>query len=326
MSTSPQSPRFSVVIPNWNGAHHLPTCLDALRRQTHSNLEIIVADNASADGSRELLADQYPEVIVIALPENRGFTGACNAGMEKASGDFVSLLNNDTEVDPGWAAAVIETFTRHPDAGIVASKMLLFDRRDHFHTAGDLYRVDGRLVNRGVWERDEGQYDQEDYVFSACGGSSAYRRSMLNDIGLLDDDFFYSCEDMDLAWRAQLAGYRCVYTPNAVVYHRLSATGGGTTASFYDGRNTIWILVKDYPAAFWRKHFFKILRAQWKLAWEALRAWRGAAARARLRGMLAGLSGIPKMLRKRRVIQRNRRVLLSYLESILTPEPKAPEH
>ncbi|MBN1202647.1 MAG: glycosyltransferase family 2 protein [Anaerolineae bacterium] len=312
---------LSVVIPNWNGAHYLPSCLDALHAQTVTHIELIVADNASIDGSRELLAERYPDARVIALPENRGFTGACNAGMEAAQGAYVALLNNDTEADPGWAAAVIDTFERHPDAGLVASKMLLFDRRDHFHTAGDLYRVDGRLVNRGVWERDAGQYDREEAVFSACGGSSAYRRSMLDVIGLLDDDFFFSCEDMDLAWRAQLAGYRCIYTPNAVVYHHLAATGGGVTASFYDGRNMIWILVKDYPAALWRKHWFKILRAQFKLAWDALRAWRGAAARARLRGMLAGLAGIPKMLRKRRPIQRSRRVSIAYLESILTPVP-----
>lgn len=312
-------PLLSVVIPNWNGAHYLPTCLDALRNQTYPQLEIIVVDNASEDNSRTLLADQYPEVRVIALPENRGFTGACNAGMEVAQGKFVALLNNDTEIDPGWAAAVVDAFARYPDAGMVASKMLLFDRRDHFHTAGDLYRVDGRLVNRGVWERDTGQYDEEEYMFSACGGSSAYRRTMLDDIGLLDDDFFFSCEDMDLAWRAQLAGYRCIYTPRAVVYHQLAATGGGVTASFHDGRNMIWLLIKNYPAALWRKHAGKILRAQAALAWEALKAWRGAAARARLRGMLAALRGVPKMLRKRRRIQRDRRVSIAYIESILTP-------
>ncbi len=156
---------------------------------------------------------------------------------------------------------------------------------------------------------------------SACGGSAAYRRTMLQEIGFLDDDFFFSCEDMDLAWRAQLAGYRCLYTPNAVVYHRLAATGGGTTASFYDGRNMIWILVKDYPAALWRKHGLKVLRAQLGLAREALRAWRGAAARARLRGMGAGLIAVPRLLRKRRAIQRSRRVSIEYLESILTPVP-----
>lgn len=314
-------PRLSIVIPNWNGAHHLPTCLEALRRQTHPDCEIIVADNASTDSSLDLLARDYPEVRVVRLPENRGFTGACNAGIEAATGDFVALLNNDTEVDPGWAAAVIDAFNRHPEAGLVASKMLLFDRRDRFHTAGDLYRIDGRLINRGVWERDEGQYDREEYVFSACGGSSAYRRSMLDEIGLLDEDFFFSCEDMDLAWRAQLQGFRCIYAPNAVVYHRLAATGGDVTASFYDGRNSIWLLIKNYPAPLWRKHVWKILRFQLAQAWQALRAWRGAAARARLRGMLAALAGLPKMLRKRRDIQRSRRVSIEYLESILTPMP-----
>jgi GT2 family glycosyltransferase len=313
--------RLSIVIPNWNGAHHLPACLDALRRQTHPDCEIIVADNASTDGSLDLLARDYPEVRVVPLSENRGFTGACNAGMRIATGDYVALLNNDTEVDQGWAAAVLDTFNRHPEAGLVASKMLLFDQHDRLHTAGDLYRVDGRLINRGVWERDEGQYDREEYVFSACGGSSAYRHSMLDDIGLLDDDFFFSCEDMDLAWRAQLAGYRCIYTPNAVVYHHLAATGGGTTASFFDGRNTIWLLVKNVPAPLWRKHAGKILRFQLSQAWDALRAWRGAAARARLRGMAASLLGLPKMLRKRRDIQRGRRVSIEYLESILTPMP-----
>ncbi len=313
--------RLSIIIPNWNGARHLPPCLDALRAQTYGDIEVIVADNASSDGSRDLLAEQYPEVHVVALATNTGFTGACNAGMKIATGDFFALLNNDTEVESSWAAAVVDAFARHPEAGLIASKMLLFDRRDHFHTAGDLYRVDGRLINRGVWEQDNGQYDQEEYVFSACGGSSAYRRSMLDEIGLLDDDFFFSCEDMDLAWRAQLADYRCLYAPKAVVYHQLAATGGGVTASYYDGRNMIWILIKDYPAALWRKHAGKILRAQFRLALDALRAWRGQAARARLRGMLAGLVSIPKMLRKRRAIQQSRRVTIEYLESILTPVP-----
>lgn len=314
-------PLVSIVIPNWNGEHHLPTCLDSLRRQAYAPLEILVVDNASTDNSRELLSARYPEVRLIALPENRGFTGACNAGMQAARGEIIALLNNDTEVTPGWVAALVDAFARHPQAGLVASKILLFDQRDRLHTAGDLFRVDGRLFNRGVWEKDQGQYDQETYVFSACGGAAAYRRTMLDDVGLLDDDFFFSCEDMDLAWRAQLRGYRCVYTPAAVVYHRLSATGGGVTASYHDGRNTIWLLVKNYPAPLWRKYGLKVLRAQTSLAWEALRAWRGAAARARLRGMLAGLLGIPRMLRKRRAIQRGRRVSIEYLESIMTPMP-----
>lgn len=308
---------FSVVIPHWNAVRFLPTCLDALKRQTYPHIEVIIADNNSTDGSRELIKRDYPWVRLLELDRNYGFAGACNAGMEAAKGEIIALLNNDTEVDPGWAAAVMDAFARYPEIGSVASKMLLFDRRDHIHTAGDLFTVDGRAVNRGVWQRDEGQYDREEFVFSACGGSSAYRRAMLDDIGLLDTDFFFSIEDVDLGWRAQLAGWRCLYTPAAVVYHQLSASGGGVTASYYTGRNQIYLLAKDYPAALWRKYGGQIVRTQARQAWEALRAWRGDAARARLRGMLAGLLGLPKMLRKRRAVQAKKRVSDDYIESML---------
>lgn len=311
---------FSIIIPNWNGAKFLPTCLDALAKQTYPHIEVIVADNASHDGSQALIQKQYPAVKLIELPENRGFTGACNAGLEAAQGEFVALLNNDTEVDVGWAAAVVDAFQRHSEIGIVASKMLLFEKRDHIHTAGDYFTVDGRAGNRGVWQEDKGQFDTEEYVFSACGGSSAYRRAMLDKIGLLDDDFFFSLEDIDLAWRAQLTGWRCLYTPRAIVYHHLSATGGGVTASYYDGRNLIFTLVKNYPSALWRKYGNRVLHAQFKLFWEAVRAWRGTAARARLRGMWAGIWRIPFMWRKRHQIQQMRSVSIEYLESVLWPQ------
>jgi GT2 family glycosyltransferase len=311
-------PLVSVIIPNWNGAFHLPTCLDSLRRQTYPHVEIVVADNGSTDGSLELLAQEYPEVHVLALGENRGFAGACNAGIAAGQGEFLVLLNNDTEVNPQWLERVVIAFQEYPEAGSIASKMLLFDQRDTFHTAGDFYRVDGIPGNRGVWQKDTGQYDREEHVFGACGGSAAYRRTMLDQLGVLDEAFFFSCEDVDLAWRAQLAGWQCVYAPQAVVYHKLSATGGGATASFYDGRNCIYLLAKDYPNDMWRIHWRDVLRAQLRITAEAARAWRGEAARARLRGQLAGLIGIPKMLRKRRSVQRSRTVDRAYLERILT--------
>ncbi len=312
------TPLITVIIPNWNGAHHLPACLDSLRRQSFRDFQVIVVDNASTDGSLDLLAREYPEVRVMALPENRGFAGACNAGIRATRSQFVALLNNDTEAHPSWLAAIVDAFRRHPDVGIVASKMLLFDRRDIFHTAGDFYRLDGVPGNRGVWQRDEGQYDREEYVFSACGGSAAYRRAMLDEIGLLDEDFFYSCEDVDLAWRAQLTGWRVLYTPHAVVYHKLSATGGGPIASFYDGRNFLWLVAKNYPGSLLRRYWWPILRAQLRITWEALRAWRGEAARARLRGQLHGLLGLPRMLRKRSQVQRLRRVPDEHLLSVMS--------
>lgn len=312
-------PLFSVVIPHWNGKQFLQPCLDALRNQTYGNFEVIIVDNNSEDGSQDYIKAHYPEVTLIELPENRGFTGACNAGMEASQGDIVSLLNNDTEVDSRWIEAVVSAFARHDEVGIVASKMMLFDKRDTFHTAGDGFTVDGQAFNRGVWQKDEGQFDEEAYVFSACGGSSAYRRELLDEIGFLDDDYFFLLEDVDIAWRAQLAGWRTLYTPDAIVYHHLSATGGGVTASFYDGRNSLHLLVKNLPGEIWKKHGWQITQRQMGLAVDAIKAWRGEAARARLRGMLRGLLELPRILKKRKATQAKRKVTIEYLESMLSP-------
>lgn len=293
---------ISVIIPNWNGAAHLPECLAALNAQTERDFEVLIVDNNSTDESLRLLAARHTTVRVIALPHNAGFTGACNAGMAAAYGSFLALLNNDTAAAPDWLAEVRAAFARHPHAGSVASRMLLFDKRDTLHTAGDLFGSDGMPANRGVWQADTGQY-LEGEVFSACGGSAVYRRSMLEETGLLDERFFFSCEDVDLGWRAQLRGWCCVYAPRAVVYHKLASTGGGPTASYFDGRNSIHVLVKDVPGIVWRLYWRSILMCQLQLAVQALRSWRGAAARARLRGQLAGLGAVPAMLAARRRVQ-----------------------
>jgi GT2 family glycosyltransferase len=164
-----------------------------------------------------------------------------------------------------------------------------------------------------------GQYDREERVFGACGAAAAYRREMLADIGFLDDDFYFSCEDVDLAWRANLAGWETIYVPTAVVYHKLKATGGSVTGSYYDGRNFLYLIWKNYPGPLLRRNWRLILRAQLTITQEALRAWRGEAARARLRGQIAGLLGLPRMWPKRRAIQRRRRLPLGELTARLTP-------
>ena len=308
----------SVIIPNWNGEAHLPACLAALRAQTHPNFETILVDNASSDESLELTARDFPEVRILRLERNFGFPRACNQGIHAARGDVLALLNNDTQAAPDWLAEVVAAFERHPSAGSIASKMLLFDRRDVLHAAGDFFGLDGIPGNRGVWQPDTGQY-AEGPVFSANGGSAAYRRALLDDVGLLDEDFYFSCEDVDLGWRAQLRGWACIYAPRAVVYHKLSATGGGVIHSYYNGRNFIYVLVKDLPGALWRKHWPLLLRGQWRITADALRAWRGREARARLRGQAAGLLGLPRMLSRRRAVQATRTASLAHLESLLTP-------
>ncbi len=315
--------RVSVIIPNWNGAHHLPECIDSLLAQTYPQVEIIVVDNASTDNSLSLLGT-YPQVTVLPQERNLGFTGACNIGLRASEGDIMVLLNNDTAVDTVWIKAIVTAFERYPDVGLVASKMLLYDRRNTFHTAGDYVTLNGLAHNRGVWQRDTGQYDHKAYIFSACGGSAAYRRTMLDVVGLLDDDFFFSFEDVDLAWRACLMGWRCLYVPQAIVYHKLKASGGGVTASYHDGRNRLYTLVKNYPRDLWKLYGKIVIAAQYQLFIEALRLWRGAAARATLRGMIAGLLGAAKMRRKRKVIQSQRVVSLDYLYRLMTPPYEIP--
>lgn len=320
-----QTPRVSVIIPHWNGIQHLEDCLRALRRQTFESHEIILVDNGSSDGSQEYVRRVFPEVRLIELGENRGFTGACNAGYAAARGEFIILLNNDTEADPRWIETIVETFDRHPLAGSVASKMLLFDQRDHFHTAGDFYRVNGLPGNRGVWQPDRGQYDREEPVFGACGGAAAYRSAMVEGTGFLDDSFFFSCEDVDLAWRAHLAGWEVRYAPGAIVYHKLKASGGsGVIGSYYDGRNSLYVIWKNYPASLLRRYWPAILRAQLRISLEALQAWRGAAARAKLRGQLAGLWGVFRMMPARRQIQAARKIDDRTLESLLTQVDEVP--
>ena len=311
--------KVSVVIPNWNGKTLLPACLDALQRQTFSDFEIIVVDNGSRDGSLDLLSSRYPQVDVLSLPQNRGYAGGCNAGFEIAHGETLVALNTDTEVTSTWLEELLAALERHPDAGMATPKVLLWDDRSRLHTTGDYVRTSGIPDSRGVWQRDEGQFDEQQYVFGASGVAPAYRSDMLRDVGLFDADFGSYCEDVDLSWRAQLAGYRCVYAPRSVLYHRVSATGGGPVASFHVARNTIWMLAKNVPAMVWRRHRREMIAAQWRRSIEALRAWRGAAARATMRGQLAGVLGLPRFLRKRRQIQALRRVGDTYIESLLTP-------
>jgi GT2 family glycosyltransferase len=318
MGSDKTFPLLSIIIPHYNGAHHLPPCFNALRRQTYPYLEIILVDNGSTDESVALTRRDFPEVKIIELGQNLGYTGAVNRGIQQATGEVIVSLNNDTEAAPGWAQALVDTLEAYPEAGIVASKMLLFDERDRIHSAGDGFGVNGLPINRGVWQKDEGQFDKEIYVFGGCGGAVAYRRKMLEEIGLLDEDFFMYLEDVDLNWRAQLAGYRAVFAPQAVVYHRLSASGGGIIASYYTGRNTIFMLAKDLPGFLFRRYWWAIVKAQLTIALAAIRAWRGEAARARLRGQLAGLWGMPKWLAKRKGITRSERVNDAYLESLLT--------
>jgi GT2 family glycosyltransferase len=312
-------PVASIIIPTYNGLRFLKPCLDSLRAQIYpaDQTAIILVDDASTDDSVAFVRANYPEVRIVQLARNSGLAAGCNTGAARATGDLLIMLNNDIEVEPGWLAALVETAEANPRAGAIASKMLLYDRRDTYHNAGDLMGTDGIPRNRGVWQRDEGQYDAQPVIFGGCGGGVAYRRAAWEQAGGFDERLFMYLEDVDLAWRLQLLGWDAVFAPGARLYHHLSATGGGALASYYTGRNTIWVIAKNMPGPLLRKHFGQVLRAQLQVTRDALRAWRGEAARARLRGQLAGLFGLPRALRWRKAVQASRVRPLEEIEALL---------
>jgi GT2 family glycosyltransferase len=237
-----------VVIVNWNGRYHLETCLPALFTQTFTDFEIVLVDNGSTDGSAEWVETNFPHVQLIRNAQNVGFAKGNNQAIRATDAEFVVTLNNDTRVESGWLAALVEAATSDPTVGMVASKMLFADRPDVINSAGIALDPVGI-----AWDRLGGASDKPDQetwveVFGPCAGAALYRRAMLDQVGLFDEGFFAYLEDVDLAWRARLAGWRCLYAPVARVYHVHSATGieGSPLKSRLLGRNKIWSIAKNY--------------------------------------------------------------------------------
>jgi GT2 family glycosyltransferase len=310
------APRLTVVIPNWNGERFLSSCLGSLREQSLEDFETVLVDNGSTDGSVALVRRNFPQVRVLPLGENRGFSVAVNEGIRASRAEYVALLNNDTEVDPGWLEALVEAAESHPEAGLFASKMVDFNDRRVLDGAGDVLRRSGLPYRLGHGELDRGQYDEATFVFGACAGAALYRRSMLDDIGLFDEDFFANCEDGDLSFRAQLAGYRCLYVPGSVVYHMGSATFGkrSPTSVRLGTRNSLCLLVKNLPAPLVPS--FLPFVAIGQLSRLIVTAWTSTL-RAHLEGLAGALRLLPLMLRKRREIQKRRQVPVGYIKDLL---------
>lgn len=328
LEQSERSKIVSVVIPTRNGAHLLRECLDALRGQVYREFETLVVDDASTDGTSALLG-AYPEVTVVKLPGERGhgFAAAANAGLTKARGGILVLLNNDAVPDHDWLGELIGALERNPWADMAASRLMLYDEPGAFHSAGDYYGQDGVPNSRGVWQPDRGQYDREEEVFGPCAAAAAYRRPMLAHLArcggtqppgrVFDPQLWMYCEDVDLNLRARLLGYRTVYVPTARVRHHLSATGGGSLASYYVGRNLIYLLAKDLPFGTLARNLPRMARAQARFALEALRHIREPAARARLRGIAVGLLTWPRVLPSRWRTLAQARVTSTRLDGLL---------
>ncbi len=245
----------TVVIPNYNGIKFMEDCLDSLLSQEEGTppMRVLVVDNGSRDGSRQLVEERFPEVELVALPENTGFCHAVNVGIRAAGTPYVILLNNDTKVRPHFVKALYEAMEADGRAFSASARMLMWDRPELMDDAGDGYCVLGWAYSRGKG-RPAADYEKPAKVFSSCGGAAIYRKSILDKIGLFDEAHFAYLEDLDIGYRARIYGYHSIYEPSAEVLHFGSASSGSRYNAWKTSlaaSNSVYVIAKNMPLLQW---------------------------------------------------------------------------
>lgn len=308
----------AVIVLNWNGKDVLRSCLDSLLAQS-LRCSVFVVENGSTDGSLEYLRENYPQVQLIVNQVNLGFASGANCGIREAIRrhfDYVALLNNDAYADKHWLKNLIAVLDDHTEVGIVTCKLAHADKV-HLDSTGDQYTIWGLPYPRGRREPVSSKYDHRANIFAASGGASAYRAKMLEEIGLFDEDFFAYYEDIDISFRAQLAGWKVRYAPEALAYHQIGASSsrvkGFTT--YQTIKNLPWLVIKDVPRGLLFTVWSRFLLAYTMFFGRAI--LRGHAWSA-FKGLAVSLRKIPKKLRERHAIQSQRTVSSSYISSMLT--------
>jgi len=239
---------LTVIIPNYNGQHFLEGCLESLKKQNHP-LDVIIVDNASQDDSVPYIQQNYPEFTLIENKKNLGFAAAVNQGIKRSSTEYIFLLNNDVELEADCIKHLLKCMQEDETIFAVSSRMIQFHDHEKMDDAGDEYTILG-WTRRVGYGKHPSQYDKKREVFSACAGAALYRKSILDEIGYFDENFFVYMEDVDISYRARIQGYKCIYCPQAVVYH----VGSGTSGSQYNefkivlaARNNIYVPYKNMP-------------------------------------------------------------------------------
>lgn len=307
---------FSVIIVNWNAREHLARCLEALGRQTHAPLEVLLVDNASSDDSVAFVGAHFPWVRLLAQERNLGFAAGNNLAVSQARGEWVALLNPDAFPEPGWLAAYADAIRAQPACGSFTGRLLDAENPQRMDGSGDVYHVSGLS-----WRRDHGRpaaaaERPPGPVFSACGASAVYRRTLFQRLGGFDEDFFCYMEDVDLGFRLRLAGEECRYVPAACALHLGSGTTGKRSdfSVFQGHRNLVWVYVKDMPGPlFW---LYLPLHLTLNLVTVFWLARRGQG-RVALRAKWAALRGLPRVWRQRQSVQRGRRAGLGRIRGDL---------
>lgn len=240
----------SVVIPNYNGEKYIKKCLESLLNQSLKPDEIIIVDNNSTDGSLKLLNSEFKDnVCIISLEKNTGFSVAVNEGIKASKSEFIALLNNDTELDKDWLKELYTVIQKDEKIFSCCSKMIRYDNRNIIDDAGDEYSILGWSFKRGDGKSID-NYTKTEEVFSSCAGAAIYRKTILDEIGFFDENFFAYLEDIDISYRARIFGYKNYYSHKAKVYHIGSATSGSRHNSFkvrLAARNNIFLIYKNMP-------------------------------------------------------------------------------
>jgi GT2 family glycosyltransferase len=310
------APHVSVIVLNYNGLKWLSACLNALVGQVDAPaFEIVFVDNGSTDGSSAYVESRYPGVRIVQTGRNLGYAGGNNAGARLARGAWLAFLNNDTVAAPDWLARLDEAAIAREDAPLVTSRIELIAHPGSLDSAGDGYLRAGGAYKRGHGA-PIGEWLQSREVFGACGAGFLIRRDVFDQLAGFDEDFFMVYEDVDLSYRARLAGHRCWYAADAIVRHAGSATLGTVSAQavYYGQRNLEWTWLKNTPPGLLLRTLPGHLAYSLAGVAHYIASGRGGAA---IRGKLDALLGVPRLLRKRRAVQRERRVDLASLEGHL---------
>jgi GT2 family glycosyltransferase len=294
--------RTAVVIPNWNGAAWLAGCLDAVAAQTRPPDELVVVDGASSDASLRILAEHPAAPAVVRLEANLGFGAAANRGVAAVDADAVALVNTDVVLAPDWLERALAALAADPGAAAVATKMVALDDAGRIDDTGDFLGRDGSAVQRGKFTRDRGQWDAPGEVWGACAGAALYRREVVVAVGGFDERFFMYLEDVDLALRLRLAGWRCRYEP-VVARHAAEGSSGQLSRPLatWVARNNLLLVAKAFPL----RWVPLVLYRQLGYAWHAARGGRLCA---HLAGLAAAVPLLPAMLRERARLRRSARV------------------
>lgn len=311
----------AVIIPNWNGKKWLEICLNSLVKQTYHTFEIVVVDNGSTDDSISYIEQHFPQVKIVSLHNNSGFAAAINAGVKSVDTEYVAFLNNDTEADTHWLSELMACSARNPDIVSFCSKLLNFDDRKKIDGVGIQINEVGQARSIGWEEKDVGQFEKERLIFGATGGAALFKRNVFLKVGGFDEHYFMYSEEVDWAFRAQFLGYKSLFCPKAIIYHKHKATSGKRQdmLEYWQFKNMYMTIIKNFPTSIllskWR--WLKIGLVYLNTILYQIRSgyyWQPFAVTMSL------IINSPYLLKERSKIQKTKKITDLYLEQYLLPK------